>query len=222
MSGLEIIGAIVGLLELTGATYNVIKGYKDLPGEFKAVGERLPVAQNTLKTIMAQAENAQINAETVAVIQPLLEGCQTKVEELQKMFDKARKWKGQSIRSKYRQFVNSVIGKGKRVEALMEAVLKDVQMIATDRTFETATAAQMGQLTKAIEDLAAIQPEEPDDNGGNVNVNGDIRGGKLFYQRGAGTIQAPDGDIIGRDKIVGTDIRPVKPKPSDEGDDSSD
>ncbi|KAL8364870.1 hypothetical protein RB595_003921 [Gaeumannomyces hyphopodioides] len=202
MSGLEIVSAIISLLEFTGATYEFIKGYKDLPGTFKAVGERLPVAQNILKTIKTQAETAQINADTVAAIQPLLESCQTKVEELQQVFDKARKWKGQPIRAKYHRFLTTATGKGKRVEALMEAILKDVQMVAADRMFETATTTQMHELNKAIEDLAALQPDEPEGSGGSQNVHGDMTGGKLFYQQGSGTIQAPDGDCVGRDKVV--------------------
>ncbi len=55
------------------------------------MGERLPIPIKTLKIIETQAENARINVETVATIQPILEGCLTKVDELQKLFDKARK-----------------------------------------------------------------------------------------------------------------------------------
>ncbi|KLU84519.1 hypothetical protein MAPG_03560 [Magnaporthiopsis poae ATCC 64411] len=219
MSGLEIVGTVVALLQLAGATYNVIKGYKDLPGEFKAVGERLPVAQKTLETIKAQAETAQIDNDTVSTIQPLLEGCQTKVEELQKVFDIVRKWKGEPIRAKYAQFLGAVTGKGKRVEALMEAILKDVQMVAADRTFKTATAAQMDGLKKAIEDLAALQPDEPEGSGGNQNI-GKMTGGKVFFNQ-SGTIQAPDGHYFGSitgGVHFGTDIYPKKPKSSEDDD----
>ena len=221
MSGFEIFSAITGLLQLTDATYKVIKNYKDLPTEFKEVGERLPIAQRTLSIVEAQAQNAQFDAETLAAIQPLLDGCQMKTKELQSIFDKVRKWEGKSIRHKYHKFLVSATGKGKQVEKLMMAVLKDVQTLAADRMFETATAVQMEELKKAIEDMAELEPDKPDRSGGSQNIHGNITGGKLFYQQGSGTIQAPDGDIVGRDKIVGMDIRPKKPKSSDDSDSSS-
>ncbi|KAH6889344.1 hypothetical protein B0T10DRAFT_460005 [Thelonectria olida] len=128
---------------------------------------------------------------------------------------------GEAYQGQILPVLKSTTGEGKRAESLAGSVLKDVLQLATDCTFKTATAVQMEDLRRAIEDLANLEPEnESDKRGGSQTYNGK---GIVYAHYGHGHIQSTEGgDIVGRDKVVGTGIRPQKRKCLDTGDDSTD
>ena len=217
MSGLELLGAVTNVLHLTEAIYQVIKDCRDLPDEFKQVGNLLPLAQETLSLVKYSIQHSQVSAESAAAIEPCLASCNKKTADLERVFGEVRKWEGESACAGCRRLWDVVTGKARRAVRLMVSILTDIQALAILREFEGATRAQVEELKKAIADLEALQPDEGGEGGGSQTVYGDVSG-KLFYQQGSGTINAPDGDIIGilGTKIVGRDER-LMPKSRDAG-----
>lgn len=54
------------------------------------------------------------------------------------------------------------LGKGNRVETLMQDILKGLRALAVNQLFRTATQSQMAKLEEAIEKLSHVESSIPD------------------------------------------------------------
>lgn len=76
------------------------------------------------------------------------------------------------------------LGKGRRVESLMQGILKDLDALATNQLFKTATQSQVAQLKEAIDQLSNVESSVPDSDfeGSVTNTTQHIASGGTGYQ----------------------------------------
>jgi CRISPR/Cas system CSM-associated protein Csm2 small subunit len=218
MAGIEIIGligAVVGIVQATIAVSDSIKNLKGLPEAFEEVNKRLPLVEETLSAARTQFENEKPSDEAAAKIERILKGCNGKTQELKEIFEKINNAKNKSVLSLYRKIVLK-LGKEHRVEVLMKNILKDLQILTGNQTFQAATQSQVEMLQKAIDELSQVKPSIPDrdfESAGNFQHSGK---GDLNVQYGDGDMNNVKGDMYKAKKMT------FGRKPRSKKDDSSD
>lgn len=172
MSGLEVLGgiaAVIATIEAIKNTYKTIQKLKGLPSAFEEVAARLPKVEDALEKVRRHAESHQGESATNSV-QLAIQSCRPKVEKLNEIFYKIQQADEKTLGIGFRSFLVR-FGKGNRVEDLMKGILRDIEAIASDRIFETATTQDIEELRKAIDveairkaidDLSAVEPSVPD------------------------------------------------------------
>lgn len=164
MSGIEVISlisSIITLIDTTSEVYKAIKDLKDLPKAFKEVQIRLPIVQDTLKSARSHAQKTTSIVTSAAEIESLLKNCEAKAKELLDIFKQIEDSEDKSAKAFYRKVVLKV-GKEHKVESIMDAILKDVQVLASHRVMQSATQVQVEKLQTAIEGMAKVKPSVPD------------------------------------------------------------
>ena len=163
-SGFEIFGLISAIITITDTTievYSAIKDLHELPEAFQQVNYRLPLVKEILEDVKKRAKNA--SSSEAKALKGVLESCEKKAKELQKIFIEIAKESTSSkfIISVYRPLVLK-LGKKARVEDLMDGILNDLGLLAAHQVFQTAMQRQVKPLEKAREELANVPPSLPD------------------------------------------------------------
>ena len=82
-------------------------------------------------------------------MEPILESCKAKAENLKKIFQKVIRKDDNKWYDQYKKAL-STLGKGDKVECLMEGILKDIQVLAYKRLKGTTTKTQVKEIEEAI------------------------------------------------------------------------
>ncbi|KAH7000503.1 ankyrin repeat-containing protein [Ilyonectria destructans] len=212
MSGAEaglVIGLISGIISIVEATWTIYSDIKDtkcLPRTFHQTAETLPLVEDTLRIAQGYIDKLESTEESCKAMKRILEGCKTKTEKLQKIFGEIAPQPDDSRFASYRK-VARALGKGSRVEALMDGVLRDVTALVQNHGIKTVTDESLGKMAKAIEDLSALPPSlEPEDEPSHIShygsgdihhAGGDIIHGNHNEYHGSGT--AHFGNVIHND-----------------------
>ncbi|KAK3306054.1 uncharacterized protein B0T15DRAFT_383537, partial [Chaetomium strumarium] len=177
MSGPEIITIISVTVEAIGiikTVWDAIKDANGLPAAFRKVHDELPLVEDTLERAKNKAEGG-LDSSSAGLVLDTVTKCRDKVQELKGIFQKIKASKD-SERSVKRLYHDIVIplGKGHRVEELMQDILGDVKNLAANQVFQLA--AQVDVLQRAIDELAEVEPSVPDrklqsGQGSHYNVN---------------------------------------------------
>lgn len=190
MSGAEaglVIGLISGIISIVEATWTIYSDIKDtkcLPRTFHQTAETLPLVEDTLRIAQGYIDKLESTEESCKAMKRILEGCKTKTEKLQNIFGEIAPQPDDSRFASYRK-VARALGKGSRVEALMDGVLRDVTALVQNHGIKTVTDESLGKMAKAMEDLSALPPSlEPEDEPSHIN------------HYGSGDIHHAGGDII--------------------------
>lgn len=189
MSGAEaafivgLISGVISIIEATKTVYNAAKDAKGLPEAFRQVAARLPLvieilysAKERIKSLDETAQDAQ---------EEFLELLKKKAEKLEKILRKVIRKDDDKWYDRYKKAL-STLGKGDKVECLMEEILKDIQVLACERLKGTATEAQVKEIEQAIKQMNEIPPSISDEAGGVVQTNRD--GGDNFANVGLGSM----------------------------------
>lgn len=185
MSGIEIFGVITGATALTETLlklYTAIKNRNDptLPEAFHEVGKRLPLVEQILTLAKGRTDNLESEDREAKALQQALEGCKSKLFQLQEIFQNISKGNGKEkpLMDIYQKIVRKLKldNKSGRVEALMKDVLESLQLFTMHRTFKDAMEAQAVNIAKAVEDMEKVAteapslPDFPEETGG-ANIN---------------------------------------------------
>lgn len=188
MSGIEVVGLIAAIIEITSAianVYDAIKDIKSLPSAFREVNNRLPIVKSILESAKTNAEDAP--DDDPQKLKTLLDSCEDKAKKLLKIFKELSNLEGKSPTSVYKKLALTHGGKEGRVETLMGGIMMDIQSLTSYRVFQTATKDQVEALKKAIEELAQVEPSLPDsafeERAGSFNHYGQ---GDMFNHTGPG------------------------------------
>ncbi|KAF7547354.1 hypothetical protein G7Z17_g7786 [Cylindrodendrum hubeiense] len=161
MSGAEaglVIGLISGIISIVEATWKIyvdIKDTKCLPRTFHQTAETLPLVEDTLQTAKGYMDEHDLPEESRKAMKHILEGCKSKVGKLQQIFEEISPQPEDSRFASYRK-VACALGKGSRVETLMDGILKDVTTLVQNHGIKAVTKNEFEVLTKAIQDLKAL------------------------------------------------------------------
>ncbi|RSL82714.1 hypothetical protein CEP52_016898 [Fusarium oligoseptatum] len=160
MDPLSIIASTIAIVEAVSSTYKAIQHLRGLPDEFKEVNQNLPLAQDTLALARDHLQGLALDDSSKNAIQPVVSDCKERAKMLQEIFEKvekrAKNAKDGSVLDFYRTSLLR-LGKAHRVETLMRGILRDLDSLATNQLFKTATQSQTAQLKEAIDQLSNVE-----------------------------------------------------------------
>jgi hypothetical protein len=163
MSGAEVIGIISGIIAIVDATvkvYNAANDASGLPEAFRDVSTRLPIVSKILRTISGNL-NSIPDEEYCNAIKPVIQRCENRAIQLEKLFKDVVPQTGASRRERY-VLAARTWAKGDTVESLMKGILEDVQLLTSNRMAELSTeTSNAAVIRKVIEEVAAIPPSLP-------------------------------------------------------------
>ncbi|KAH6702780.1 WD40-repeat-containing domain protein [Leptodontidium sp. MPI-SDFR-AT-0119] len=146
MSGAEavlvigLIGSLISIIDAAKKIYDTAGDSKGLPEEFRQVAARLPLVIEILRN--AEARASKLDKTKLEAIKQTLESCKAKAEKLEKMFEKVIRKDDDKWFDRYKKALRTV-GKGDKVECLMEGIHKDTQLLISEKLMGTATEAQV-------------------------------------------------------------------------------
>jgi hypothetical protein len=153
MSGAEagfvvgLISGVISIIEATKTVYDAAKDAKGQPEAFRQVAARLPLVIEILHSAKERTHTLDETAQEA--LEPILESCKAKAENLKKIFQKVIRKDDDKWYDRYKKAL-STLGKGDKVECLMEGILKDIQVLACKRLKGTTTKTQVKEIEEAI------------------------------------------------------------------------
>jgi hypothetical protein len=191
MSGAEagfVIGLISGVISIIEAAKTVFDAAKDAKGQpeaFRQVAARLPLVIEILRSakerVLALDDTAQ------EALEPTLESCKAKAENLNKIFQKVIRKDDDKWFDRYKKALGT-LGKGDKVESLMEGILKDTQLLAYEKLMGIATETQAKELKEGIKEMKEMPSSLPEETGSLNQKHSGI--GDNIAHRGSGNIYA--------------------------------
>jgi hypothetical protein len=181
-----VLGLISSIIQIVDGAKQVFDAVKDAHGQpeaFRQVYARLPLINEILVRIQARAKTLS----DPSALEDTLKSCKTKAERLQELFLKVIKKDDPKWYDRYVSALRT-LGKGNKVESLMEGILKDIQALACEKLMGTATEAQVQQLEEAIREIADMPPSIADEvrgqshSGSGDNI-GNFGPGNLTYNK---------------------------------------
>ena len=124
---------------------------------------RLPLVNEILHS--AKERTKTLDESTQETLEPILESCKAKAENLKKLFQKVIRKDDDKWYDRYKKALGT-LGKEGKVECLMEGILKDIQVLACERLMGTATDAQVKEIEEAIKQMNEMPSSLPDEAGG--------------------------------------------------------
>jgi hypothetical protein len=210
MSGAEailVLGVISSVISIVDAAQKVYKAAGDANGlspAFKEVAERLPLVKDTLQATQKDINSGHVDEDTCKDMKAVVKACETKSKALEAIFQKVFP---KPNASRMEHYVKALRGlpKGSRVELLMEGILIDIQLLASNRGMRTVTGAEMDKLTEAIREIRSLEPSADDNLGGDTSISnvhhgtGDINSatGDLYTNPGSGNFYKADTQNFG-------------------------
>ncbi|RYO79301.1 hypothetical protein DL764_010030 [Monosporascus ibericus] len=136
---------------------------ESLPPAFQEVAKHLQVVCDALETAQKQIRQRKDDG-ACAEMKPSLEECKGKAARLEKLFLTVVTSAAAQRMERYREAVREM-GKGNRVETLMEDIMKDVKLLLTvDDEMKAAAESQLGALVEAMKEVSAIPPSLQDES----------------------------------------------------------
>jgi archaellum biogenesis ATPase FlaH len=146
MSGAEavlvigLIGSLISIIDAAKKIYDAAGDAKGQPEEFRQVATRLPLVVEILRN--AEARASKLDETKLEAIKQTLESCKAKAEELEKIFQKVIRKDDDKWFDRYKKALRT-LGKGDKVEYLMEGIHKDTQLLVSEKLMGTATEAEV-------------------------------------------------------------------------------
>jgi hypothetical protein len=191
MSGAEagfvigLISGVISIIEAAKTVYDAAGDAKGQPEAFRQVAARLPLVVDILRS--AEGRAPELDDTTLDAIEQTLESCKTKAENLKKIFQKTIRKDDDKWFDRYKKAL-STLGKGDKVECLMEGILKDTQLLACEKLMGIATESQVKELEEGIEEMKELPSSLPEEIG-SVNQKHSGSGDNIAH-RGSGSIYA--------------------------------
>ncbi|KAL3297557.1 SesA protein [Colletotrichum asianum] len=157
-----LIGSVVGILAAAEVAYQKIKSLKGLPEAFAEVALRLPLAQQILRDVKIQSQNA--SKEVATTLLPVINSCKENSETLETILKKLDPGESASAWSVDR-YISLIKSRGKkgRVEDLMKKILEDIHTLASHKAINAATSEELTSLMNSIEKVGKVQKSVPDE-----------------------------------------------------------
>lgn len=160
-----LVASVIGIIDGVKTVWDAAKDPKGQPEAFRQVAARLPLVLSILEK--AKSEANKLDEAAQEDLEKVLESCKEKAEKLNKIFKKVLPGDEDGRLDRYRKAVSAPF-KGGRVEELMEGILRDAQLIATDKLMGVATEEQVKELADAITEMKEM-PSSLNDEIGSVS-----------------------------------------------------
>lgn len=160
-----LVASVIGIIDGVKTVWDAVKDPKGQPEAFRQVAARLPLVLSILEK--AKSEAKKLDEAAQEDLEKVLESCKEKAEKLNKIFKKVLPGDEDGRLGRYRKAVSAPF-KGGRVEELMEGILRDAQLIVTDKLIGVATEEQVKELLDAIKEMKEM-PSSLNDETGSVS-----------------------------------------------------
>jgi len=191
MSGAEagfiigLISGVISIIEAAKKVYDAAGDAKGQPEAFRQVAARLPLVIDILRSVEKSAP--ELDETTQEAIEPTLKSCKAKAEKLQEIFQKVIRKDNDKWFDRYKKAILT-LGKGDKVECLMEGILKDTQVLAGEKLMGIATEAQVKGLEEAITEMKEMPSSLQEDTGNITQTHSGS--GDIIGHSGSGNIYA--------------------------------
>ncbi|RDL39892.1 uncharacterized protein BP5553_04232 [Venustampulla echinocandica] len=145
-----LISGVISIIEATKTLYDVTKDAKDQREAFRQAAAPLPLVIEVLHSAKQRAQTLDEVAQET--LEPILESCKAKAKKLKKIFQRVIPKDDDKQYDRYTKALDA-LGKGDKVEYLMEGLLKDIQVLACETLIGTATDAQVKEIDEAIKTM---------------------------------------------------------------------
>ena len=201
MSGAEaafvfgLISGVISICQATQAIYEAAKDAKGQPEAFRQVHARLVLVIAILDKTKERAKT--VDEASQEALEPILESCKAKVENLHKIFQKVIRKDDDKWYGRYKKAAGT-LAKGQKVESLMAEILKDIQVLACDKLTGVATEAQVKEMEEAIKEMNEMPSSLRDETDGAVTQNHGGSGSNYantaggFWNSGSGNLTQND------------------------------
>lgn len=166
MSGAEagfvigLIGSLISIVDAIKKVYDAAGDANGQPGEFRQVAARLPLVIEILHSVEAAAP--ELDDTKQEAIEPILKSCKAKAEKLQEIFQKVIRKDDGNWFDRYKKALRT-LGKGDKVEYLMEGIQKDTQLLACEKLMGIATEEQVKRLEEGIREMNDLSSSVQED-----------------------------------------------------------
>ena len=187
-----LISGVISIIEATNTVYDAAKDAKGQPEAFRQVAARLPLVNEILHR--AKESTQSVDESAREALKPILESCKAKAGNLEKVFQEVLRKDDDKWYDRYKKAIRT-LGKGDRVECLMEGILKDIQVLVCEKLMGTTTDTQLKELEDAINEMNEMPPSLPDEarsviqthSGSGDNI-GHIGPGTMNIHKGSGDL----------------------------------
>lgn len=153
---LGLISSILTVLNAIAKVYSDAKDVESVPGEFREIPRQLAIVQATLQ-IAEKHIRTRLDEESSKTIKEPIQKCKDKALRLETILRKVIPH-ASARRLEYYRVARDALGKGYRVETLIEEILGDIKSLAENPAVSVATESQVEKLAKAIKEPSAIMP----------------------------------------------------------------
>ncbi|KFY44540.1 hypothetical protein V495_03407 [Pseudogymnoascus sp. VKM F-4514 (FW-929)] len=160
---IELVGLVIYIMDGVKKTWDALNDPNGQPEAFRQVAARLPLVRTILENSKPEIKKIN-NKDAKEGLEKVLESCEKKVQKLNKIFRKVLPGDKDGRLDRYRKALKAPF-KGGRVEELMEGILKDAQLIATEKLVGIATEEQVKELAEAIKEMKEMPSSLPDETG---------------------------------------------------------
>ncbi|KAH6696712.1 hypothetical protein BKA61DRAFT_248157 [Leptodontidium sp. MPI-SDFR-AT-0119] len=182
-----LISGVISIIEAAKTVYDAAGDAKGQPEAFRQVAARLPLVIEILRN--AEAAAPELDETKREAIEPILKSCKAKAEKLQEIFQKVVRKDDDKWFDRYKKALRT-LGKGDKVECLMEGIQRDTQLLASEKLMGIATEAQVKRLEEGIKEMKEMPSSLQEETGGfNQNHSGS---GDNIAHGGSGNIYAGD------------------------------
>ena len=174
MSGAEaivvlgVISSVIAIIDGTKKVFDAATDINGLPKEFREAADRLPIVHNILASAKQTIEKGDVEEESCRGVRNVVKACETKAKHLDELFREVLPPEGASRLDRYLLAVKT-LGKGSKVEKLMKGILKDVQLLASERDMRMVPDDQQEQKDRKQSCLAALFLTDPQDDRQNLS-----------------------------------------------------
>jgi hypothetical protein len=169
MSGFEVFGAVTGVITVVEAAIEIRQNLVNAcnaPQAFTEVGNKLPLVRNVLRTIEEAARQANNDSFGTNLI-PLVNDCKSKAEQI---IDILRQSMSMAQESGFQRFMLAM--KQPQLNALLEALMKDIYLLAAHNTICGAPQARADEVLNSIRNLIAAHEQASNKGSTYNNWNG--------------------------------------------------
>lgn len=202
-----VIGLIAGIADIIDKTkqiWDTAHDIGDVPEAFNEVAPKLKIVKDILKLANNYIKDSTRAAESYTSLKEVADNCKVKATKLQEIFQKVLAKDDDSRLVRYKKAVGAVV-KGNRVEELMEAILKDLDLLGTYLNFEEKTKKKV---QKAIDEVSDIDPSLVDNSEDGKNIHSGKGPQNLMYGSGTAYFNTLSGDygvqVAGGSPIINT------------------
>lgn len=162
MSGLEVIGgisAVIAIIDASVKTWDNAQKDIQLPETSKIVARRLPLLLASLQICHDRLEPIQdtLSSDVVESFRGVIQNCKAQARLLRDIFEETIPGEDARRLDRYKAAIKSV-GKGKKVEQLLQSISEDTRVLADYHSVRVAQPDLVPGLEKLIKELKDAEP----------------------------------------------------------------